>query len=610
LDCCIRNKQNGLVLCCLAFLVTSPSLSVAQEGFGRFGYTKAPAFPGLEVNHSGFKTRYSGSDRFAFASPLKIWNPVTTSPWRQVVLTDGGTGKPSKIRFDLWDCGVSMYFPAGIDLKIQSTASPFLSWKDGSVRDGIPTPKTNWICLSFSDQQPPVIFGFPEAQTALEISGELGNWRVKSAKAYKGWVRIALPFGLEPFRSTTVQGLGKVSLRCTKEEDLWSAPIADLPDPILEDDSDGITATWQLPRKRSVVPNSFYLSPLGGYPCRILSEVSTYPSSTEEGPIVLTKNSELVVRFPIKRIPSGRGLSIGEPIPQSFSLANWSNPLSIVDLALANTLSGRNHQASQKARDLLSQYFDFSVAEAEPNTKQTVFYKANGSGMLEAAVHSLLGQSVRTGESNATTEDPQMISIFWRLDPYSGSLRIPGEDATRVAALAAVAGSFSPLPSMRLKAAMFQASLSGTRGLNTWKRRVGLISTEPKLREPLLSIRKGLFSLNVQVPQSPVISNWMSELRCYGDAPMWLQKQAEGYEFCWMAPEKLMGSFSLESSYPIQVTNRRNIQSLYVSQKIGSSELRFEPEEPGQCSANLLVPAWADPFPLTVLPPEYSEPII
>ncbi len=593
----------------MAFLVSS-AISVGQEGFGRFGYTKAPEFPGFDVNQSGFKTHYSGSDRFTFATPLKIWNPIATSPWRQVVLTDGGVGKPSKIRFDLWDCGVSMYFPAGIDLRAHSTGSPFLSWKDGSVRDGIPTPKTKWICLSFSDQQPPIVFGFPGEPTALEISGELGNWSIKSPKNFKGWVRIALPFGLEPFRSTTVQGLGKVSTRCTKEQELWSAAIEDVGDPILEDDSDGITATWNLPRKRTVIPNIFYLSALGGYPCRILSDSSSYPSSTNEGPIALTKTASLVVRFPIKRIPSGRGLSIGEPISQSFSQTSWSDPLSIVDLALANTLSGRSQQTSQKAKDLLSQYFDFSIPEAEPNTKQTVFYKANGSGMLSVAVHSLLGQSVRTGEVNATAEDPQLISIFWRLDPYTGSLRVAGDDATRIAAISAIAGSFSPLPSMRLKAAMFQASLSGIRGINMWKRRAGLIAIEPKLREPLLGMRKGLFSLNFQSPQSPVISNWMSELRCYGEAPMWLQKQAEGYELCWMAPEKEAGSFSFESAYPIHVSSRRNLQSLYLSQKFGSSELRFEPEKGGQSSANLLTPIWADPFPLTVLPPEYSEPIM
>ena len=501
-----------------------------------------------------------------------------------------------------------MYFPAGIDLKVRSTGSPFLSWKDGSVRDGIPTPKSKWVCLSFSDQQPPIIFGFPEQQTGLEISGELGNWSVKSPKAFKGWVRVSLPFGLEPFRSTTVQGLGKVSSRCEKEQDIWSAPIEDVPEPTIEDDSDGITATWDLPRKRTVIPNILFLSPLGGYPCRILSEMSTYPSSTNEGPIALTKSGSLVVRFPIKRIPSGRGLSIGEPIPLSYESTSWNSPLSIVDLALANTLSGRNHQASQKARDLLSQYFDFSMPEAEPNTKQTVFYKSNGAGMLQAAIHSLLGQSVRSGEIGAITEDPQLISLFWRLDPYSGSLNLPGDDSARVAAISAIAGSFSPIPAMRLKAAMFQASLSGTRGLNTWKRRAGLMTTEPKLIEPLLSIRKGLFTLNVQVPQSPVISNWMSEIRCYGDSPMWLQKQSEGYEFCWSALEKQLGSLSLESSYPIQISSRRNVQSLYVSQRIGTSDLRFEPEEPGQCSANLIVPNWADTLPLTVLPPEYSEP--
>ena len=594
----------------LALLAISSAVSFGQEGFGRFGYTKAPTFPGFEFSQAGFKTAFPGSDRFSFATPLKIWNPVATSPNRQVVLTDGSPGKPSKIRFDLWDCGISMYFPAGIDLKLHSTGSPFLSWKDGSVRDGIPTPKVDWICLSFSDQQPPIVFGFPEDNGAMEISGELGNWSIKSTKTFKGWVRVALPYGLEPFRSTTVQGLGKVSARCQREESLWYAPISDVPEPTLEDDSDGIVATWTLPRKRTVVPNTFYLSQLGGYPCRILSEIATYPSSTNEGPIVLTKAPLLVVRFPIKRIPSGRGLSIGEPIPQTFESTSWKNPLSIVDLALANTLSGRNRLASQRARELLSQYYDFSTPEAEPNTKQTVFYRADGTGMLNAAIHGLLGQSVRTGEFTTVTEDPQLVSILWRLDPYTGSLNVPAVDAARIAAISAVASSFSPNPKMRYEAALFQASLSGTRGLNTWKKRVGLIATEPKLVEPLLNIRKGLFSLNFQTPQSPVVSNWMSEIRCYGDAPMWLQKQAEGYEFCWTAVDKIVGTMALETAYNIRISNRHNLQSLYFSQRIGYSEMRFEPELPGQCSANLVIPIWADPFPLTTLPPEYSEPIL
>lgn len=530
--------------------------------------------------------------------------------WRQVVMTDGGAGKPSKIRFDLWDSGLSMYFPNGIELNLHSTASPFLSWKDGSVKDGIPTPKSDWVCVSFQDNQPPIVMGFPEDTTMLQVTGDLGNWTIRSSKDFKGWVRFALPLGLEPFRSTTAQGLGKLSERCNKEEELWYAPIADVPEPTLEDDSDGIIATWELPRKRTVIPNTFYLSPLGGYPCRILSETSLYGSSTAEGPLVFTKGPYLSVRLPIRRIPAGRGLTIGEPIPQTYDATSWKDPISIVSLALANTLSGRNRDASQRARDLLATYYDSASPESEPNTKQSVFYKADGQGMLQAAVHSLLGQSVRTGEATTIGDDAQFISLFWRIDPYTGSLGVAQDEGNRIAGIAAVAGSFSSDSKMRFRAALFQASISGGRGLAIWKRRVGLSASDPHLVEPLLGIRKGIFALNVQVPQSPVVSNWMAEIRCYGDAPMWLQKQESSYEFCWTAVDKVVGLISLESAYNIRLSNRRNLQSLYFSQRIGYSEIRYEPERAGQCSANLFVPDWADALPLTALPPEYSEAIL
>ncbi|MBS1702723.1 MAG: hypothetical protein JST12_13755 [Armatimonadetes bacterium] len=591
------------------FLVCLQTSALAQGGFGRFGYTKSPSVPGFTFTANGFKSSYSGSDEFRFSTPLKIWNPVATNSWREVVMTDGGPGRPSKLRFDLWDTGFSMYFPAGIELQLKSTASPFLSWKEGSVQNGIPTPKSDWICLSFQDRQPPIVFGFPEGTTPMEITGDLGNWTLHSDKSFKGWVRFALPMGLDSFRSSTAKGLGKLSERCATNADLWYAPIADVLDPVLEDDAEGIVATWQLPRKHTVVPNLFYLSQLGGYPLRIQTDTQTDGFLTEDGPIVFTKDPSLVVRFPIKRIPAGRGLSIGEPIPQTYDVS-WQKPLSIVDLALANTLSGRNREVSERARQLLAQYYDFSGLETEPNTKQSVFYKQDGTGMLQAAVHSLLGQSVRLGTLETMGDDPQLISIFWRMDPYIGSLGVDPEQTARIEAIAAIAGSFSSTPKMRWRAAMFQAALSTRRGLNSWKKRMALIDAEPKLHEPLLGIRKALFSLNFTSPQSPVVSNWMSQVRCYGDAPMWLQKQPTAYEFCWTAVDKIVGTIPLESAYALRATSRHNLQSLFFSQRIGYSEIRYEPERPGQCSANLFVPDWADPFPLTALPPEYSEPIL
>ncbi|HLO98011.1 MAG TPA: hypothetical protein VK171_05400, partial [Fimbriimonas sp.] len=366
----------------------------------------------------------SGSDRFSFATPLKIWNPVAVSPMRQVIMTDGGPGRPSKIRLDLWDCGPAFYFENGIQLNIRCSASPFLSWKEGSVKNGIPTPPSEWIALSFQDRQPPIVFGFPEANTGLQIEGDIGNWTITSPKTFKGWVRIGLPYGIEPYRSSTAEGLGKLSQRCKAQENLWYAPLADVPEPEIDQDSDGVTATWRLPRKRCLVPNMFYFNQFGDYPLRIQTPISEYPAASNEGPQFYTNEPILTVRFPVRRIPSGRGLTVGEPFARTYSSADWSSPMNLVDIALSNTLLGRSPQTSALSTKIASTYFEQFSPQTEPISRLSTFYDQAGKGALEVAIHSLLSQSIRTGEPDTIGFDPQFLSLFWRLDPYTGSMAL------------------------------------------------------------------------------------------------------------------------------------------------------------------------------------------
>lgn len=552
----------------------------------------------------------SGSDRFTFASPLKIWTPVAVSPMRQVIVTDGGVGRPSKIRFDLWDCGPAFYFENGIELHIKSSGSPFLSWKEGSVKNGIPTPASEWVALSFQDRQPPIVFGFPEANIGLQIDGEIGNWVITSSKSFKGWVRIGLPYGIEPYRSSTAEGLGKLSQRCKEQENLWYAPIADVPEPEIEQDSDGVVATWRLPRKRCLVPNMFYFNQFGDYPLRIQSPISEFPSASNEGPMFFTSEPVFTARFPVRRIPSGRGLTVGEPFSRTYSSSDWTDPIKLVDIALSNTLLGRSQQTSSLTNKIAGTYFEQFAPQTEPISRLSTFYDQTGKGALEVAVHSLLSQSIRTGEADMIGVDPQFLSLFWRLDPYTGSMGLEPPVHRRVAAIAAIAGSFSSDPKMRLYAAMLQCSLSTERSKNAWRRRNGETGAVFRQSEPLLNIRKGLFSLKHEGPQSAVVSNWLSEVRCYGPTPLWVQKQDVGYDLCWNPLDKAIRSLSFESAFPIKFTSKVNLKSLFPSQRLGYSEIRYEPLSTDQCTALLEVPDWATPLPLTALPPEYSEPTL
>ena len=587
--------------------LTVCATSLAQQGFGRFGYTKYPQIPGFEFSDEGFKVKSPGSDRIRFSAPLKSFNRVLVNPYRVVALTDGGPGKPSKLRFDLADYGFSMYFSQGIELKVSSSASPFLTWKEGSTGNGVPTPDADWVALSFQDRQPALVFGFPEDKTGLTVTGELGAWTIKSKPGYKGWVRVCLPFGTEPYQATTARAVGRLSERCVQKELLWYGPLADLPEPFITEDSLGLDVTWKLPRQRTILPNLLFFAQYGSYPVKIQSLYTTYPSRINGEPVFVSAEPELRVRFPIKRIPNGRGLSLGELLPFETPEPNWKNPSELVTVALANTLANRARSVSPLVKKLLADYYEASTPVKEPNTKLNVFYDQKGDGMLAAAVHSLLTQSANIGTPESPADDPQFISLSWRQDPYTGSLGIDHDDQRRILAIAGIAGAFATDPELRLKAAMMEAALSAERGKEIWLRRQGLIRPMPQFLEPLLGIRKGLFSLTNETKPDPIVANWFSELRVFSAAPVWLNPLNPGYELCWEGQAKEIEEINLNLPYQIQLSSKRNIAGLFMSPGVGALGLRYEAQRTGQCSAVLVLPTFAEPIPLTALPPRYSE---
>jgi hypothetical protein len=451
------------------------------------------------------------------------------------------------------------------------------------------------------------VFGFPEDKTGLKVTGELGSWTIKSSPKYKGWVRICLPFGTEPYQATTARAVGRLSERCVEQELLWYGPLNDLPEPTITEDALGLDVSWKLPRQKTILPNLLFFAQFGSYPLKIQSLFTTYPSRIAGEPILVSAEPELRVRFPVRRVPNGRGLSLGELLPFENPEPNWKSPTKLVTLALANTLANRARSVTPLVKKLLADYYEDSTPVKEPNTKLNVFYDHKGNGMLAAAVHSLLTQSANIGQRESPADDPQFISLSWRQDPYTGSLGLEEDDQRRILAIAAVAGAFATDPELRLKAAMMEAALSAERGKEVWLRRQGLIRPFTQHLEPLLPVRKGLFSLTAEVRTDPIVSNWLSDLRVFSSAPVWLNPLNPGLELCWEGLGTKFEEINLNLPYQIQISSKRNVAGLFLTPGVGSLRLRYEAQRDGQCAAVIGLPEFADPMPLTALPPSYSE---
>ena len=563
----------------------------------------------MTFDRSGFIANDPTAQKVRFGSAVRDWRGATGSEIEHVVTLTSGAGSPTKLGFNLLSLGASMYFPTGIDLQVGSIGAPYLSWEQGTVSDGIPTPKASWLLLSFKDKQPPIVIGFLDTPTSLQISGSPGNWHIKSAKEYKGWVRVGLPKGLEPQLANTPGALGRLATATASLSNFWTERSPKLLHTKLEADLHSVTATWEFDHSGAVVPEPAVLANLGNYRISIKTPTRKLPLWTEDGPISVVVGTSLIIRFPIKRIPSGRAISLGAEPNDAIGTVSPIDITSVVDLALDSMVAGRDTLTRKSAEEASNEFVSQANFAMEPWTQQQLPYDAFGHGIDLAAAHALLMQA-STSASRSTSEANSMLtSVTWRVDWRSWRVWTQDSDiAQRAGALASVAGALCPEPERRLAAAMLQAGLSGYRGLQVWRRRMEFIDKEPRMIEPLYGVRKGIFGLEGPTePGEDFVSALLSPIRIFSDQPLTLVKKDKSYVLQWSAIDAKPAVITLATAYPIEVKPISNISKFKVESALGFTELHFSPEVAGPCEARIVIPSFGVPPPLAAKTPGYSE---
>ena len=589
-------------------LMLVASVGFAQA-FGRFGYEQAVDLPGLKVDKEGFVAADPSADKIRFSTPSSDWKPTETNAIEQAVHLTPRTGCPSEALFSLLGVGFGLYFSSGIDLKVSSVGAPYLSWGQGTVENGVATPESHWLVLSFRNRQPAIVFGFPNAKASLIVTGKSGAWSIRSESNFHGWVKIALPQGLDAPLATTASSLGKLAKIATAHEKLWTSDPPKLLKTSITSDLQSVTATWQFDRPGAIVPPCAQLANLGGYPLSVNSPTVRLPGWSTTGPVDILTGNSLTIRFPVRRIPTGRSLASGTQITNPLSSASPDDAATVTELALESLVGQRDVLTKKTAEATTSEFISEAVYSTEPWTKQQLPFDKKGKGIDLAAAHAFLMQAV-TSTAQATSESNSLLtSVRWRQDWLTWRVWIPEEKVSlRAGALAALAGSLCPEPERRLTAAMFQAGISGLRGLDVWKRRKGLISVEPKRIEPLFGIRKVLFGL--EGPQSEgeaFAKSLFSPLRIYSDAGMRLVKANGGYTLQCDTVEAKQYIVTLASAYPIEVSGLTNVSYFKLASTLGFTELHFIPEIAGVCVFKLTVPEYGPAPPAAAVAPRYSE---
>lgn len=582
------------------------------QAFGRFGYGEPADLPGVKVSREGFVTKSSTALHFRFLSASKTWRPVQLGETSEVVQLSGGDGCPAKLSADLFSPGFRLYYPNGFALAVDAHESPYLSWSEGSVGDGVPTPNVKWCLLSFQDDQPPVLIDFEASDgPSLTIVGKPGAWSLKTEKPYSGWVHFCLPTGTRPFKTNSAATLGALTQRFWKDQSFWLAGPAKLLDRKIESDGLSVTCTWRFDRSGVVIPCPATLAQIGGYPLSLPTATKIIPAVDEDGPLVVTDQNELTMRFPIRRIPNGRFLAEGRPQSSPPSTVAPLDVPSVVELALENLVSYCGEPTRKLGEDTLASYFDQTSYFAEPTTGQQLPYDAKGNGIDIAAAQSLLMQALTTNHQASSEANSLLSSVLWRMDWLTWRVWTPDDALSRrSAALASLAGALCPEPERRLQAAMLEAGLAAERGLNIYRRRVKLADSEPPLIEPMEGMRQVLFAVDTKVAgtECAFARAMLSEVRVFGDTPLYLDRDGTSLEIAWDTPQPVSASFTLASAYPLGLQPGKNLAGLDVRDALGFTRVQYKSQAAGTCAALLNAPDYAKALPIGTDVPQYSEP--
>lgn len=586
-----------LLLCCAA---------AWPQTFGRFGYAPCNRVPGWNISSTGFKAESATADTFLFPSGTTGWKPETTSSASQTVnLGDPPAGGPSQLKMDLSVPGFSVYFPNGIDLKLASTGSPFLSWPDGSVGQTVPTPAGPWVLVSFRTDQPPVLLSFVDARTSMEIEGASGEWHLKSEENFKGWVRFLLPLGETGADPVTAASLGELTKAVVENQNLWSGPSPALLDTHFSSDATGITVTWTFDKAGALVPGAALLAGYGGDSLQIESEIMQLEGSTEDGPIAVTREPKLSIRFPLRSWPACRYVAFGGDALSSTPGA--ADVTSTVEVAIKDLSCSADSKLLGNSGSALMTYLASAHGAVEPYSGLRLPYSADGSGYDLAAAHALLTQALSASNGTPALSNPLLSEVVARVDMYTWRPWNMRDDVwRRASALSAIALAMRPEEDERLLGAELQAGLSAERGLDLWRHWKGSVVKLPPRLEAMESLRKSLFVLKGVSTPDPLVNMLFSPVRSCGLIPLSCSKQKDRTMLSWMSLDAGAGSLVFSSSEALKFGATQNLSSFKVQHQGAKWEVDFKPKAAGACGLELILPSGGAAIP-PVFVPQYVE---
>ncbi len=581
------------------------SVAIAQP-FGRFGYQAAPTAPRFVFESKGFRSQHPSADLLKFEIPVNAFKASLTTDIVQTWQCNAREWCPSKIRTNLLSPGFELFCHQGLRLKLSCSSSPYLSWFEGSVRAGIPTPAVSWCVLSFRDAQPPLIFGFLGGKGSMVIKGSAGDFSVETNSNYVGWIRVGLPEGLNPDAANTAAALGKLSQKAKDGEEVWTRTSPALLKSEIEDTDTGVDVTYTFDSSQVLMPEPLTLAEGGGYLLKIRSPHHPAPWQDDESPQELTDGNELKVHFPMERPLIGRAIGIGSSGQEPLSSVSYLDLSGVVALGCENLLATRDAQTATLCETTMTEYLNQVPYHREPLTAQLLPFSSNGNGLDLCASQAFLMQCISTAKGNQD-QNSLLTSLSTRLDwatwRYVGVL---DKISDRALALGSAAAAMSTDKTHRLNGARMMAGLSAQYGLVHWRAKHGKTDTERTVYEPLKGLRNSLFRVEgYEKTSSDFDRLLLSPVRILSSESLTLKQEDPFVIASWPTIDARSSVMNLIASKDLSVTIQHNLRKATFEVNDSSFDISYAAAESGTCAV-----FWNWPklkLPKVVPVPAYSD---
>jgi len=556
---------------------------------------------GISLSETGFRVAHSNTDPIRFSSPIRDLKPKIIRTSLQVYQGRDFSNTPSALRWSPWLPGQELYFPLGFVLRFSQNLSPYLTWGEGTVNAGIPTAKSRWVMVSFQDAQAPVLMVFSEPVQLL-LEGSSGDWRLRTAERFKGWVRVLPARGPRKLAST-VSALGESVKQVKALAERLADPSPELLSKEIREEQGAIIAVWNFDRAGAAIPAPVALGKAAGYSLKLLTGATSSLVDLYDGPVMFSTEPRVAIRFPMRRIPLGRALVAGQPREEMITSASAFDLPSVSELALASLTAHQDDLARDSAQAVAEEF----TRAMQPSPSASA--EPTPAGLPEAdllAAHALL-QQARGNHKLKPDANTLWDQLRLRFGVSTWRLALEGSPAEidRAEALFSLTSALRPSSTDRTVAAMMHAALMAESILPTYRDRRGFPAAIPPEAPILLDLRTALFD---DKPESlvaqPFLASLMSPIRILTPVRVDVAVDPAGYLLSWEYKAGEKQALEILTAFPIEVEARTNLAKITPNSVLGMTALGLEPKEPGRCEVLVRFPKWAERLPAAAsIPP-------